>query len=212
MVSGFLTDLAKAALGEAAFGAVVVLAIGGTAGRVVIGALSDRYGRPLTLTVTLAAQAALMLVASLVAPAAHPNAAVALTLIGLIAFNYGGNLSLFPAFTRDRFGLSQLRPELRRDLHGLGRGRVRDEPDRRGAPRLDPELLPRLFPGVRDAPGRLRPLAAPAGAAAGGVAAAATETAGAAGRLRSAVSSVVGTSWEMSWKGPLRALSLRTAN
>ncbi len=105
MVGGLLSDLAQSALGKAAFAAVVVMAMAGTLGRVVVGAGSDRWGRLRTLTALLAAQAVGMLVAALVAGLAAPPAAVVLALIGLIAFNYGGSFSLFPALIRDRCGL-----------------------------------------------------------------------------------------------------------
>jgi MFS transporter, OFA family, oxalate/formate antiporter len=97
MAAGLLAELAK--------GAVVTMAVAGAGGRVVIGAISDRHGRERTLTATLAAQAVLMLIAGLVAGEGALRAVVALSLLGLISFLYGGYLALFPAFIRDRFGL-----------------------------------------------------------------------------------------------------------
>lgn len=105
MVIGSIGEMAKKSLGEAAFVAVVVMAIGNAGGRVAAGVASDRFGRQPTLTAMLGAQAVLMLLASFVAAADQANAAACLALATLIGFNYGGNLSLFPSFTKDRFGL-----------------------------------------------------------------------------------------------------------
>jgi nitrate/nitrite transporter NarK len=105
MVGDFLSELARASLGSATYAALVVMALGGTTGRIGVGAISDRWGRPRTLTTLLGAQAVLMLIAGVVAGGKPLPAVAVLALIGGIAFNFGGNLSLFPAFVRDRYGL-----------------------------------------------------------------------------------------------------------
>ena len=105
MIIGSISELAKKSLGEAAFVAVIVMAVGNAGGRIVAGMASDRFGRQRTLTAMLAFQAVLMFLAAFVAAAERANAPLCLGLATLIGFNYGGNLSLFPAFTKDRFGL-----------------------------------------------------------------------------------------------------------
>lgn len=105
MVIGSVTGMAKKSMGEAAFVAVAVLAVGNAAGRIVAGLLSDRIGRRWTLMLVLACQAILMFVAIPVT-GSQTMPAVAIVLIAtLIGFNYGANLSLFPSFTKDLWGL-----------------------------------------------------------------------------------------------------------
>lgn len=105
MVIGSVTGMAKKSMGEAAFVAVAVLAVGNAAGRIVAGLLSDRIGRRWTLMLVLACQAILMFVAIPVT-GSQSMPAVAIVLIAtLIGFNYGANLSLFPSFTKDLWGL-----------------------------------------------------------------------------------------------------------
>jgi nitrate/nitrite transporter NarK len=105
MVIGSVTGMAKKSMGEAAFVAVAVLAVGNAAGRIVAGLLSDRIGRRWTLMLVLACQAILMF-AAIPVTGSQSTPAVAIVLIAtLIGFNYGANLSLFPSFTKDLWGL-----------------------------------------------------------------------------------------------------------
>ncbi len=105
MVIGSVAGMAKQSMGELAFLAVVILAVGNAAGRIVAGSLSDRIGRTLTLSMMLGFQAVLMFVAIPVVGAAHPSTALLLVVATLIGFNYGTNLALFPAITKDLWGL-----------------------------------------------------------------------------------------------------------
>lgn len=105
MVIGSLAGLAKQSLGSLAFLAVAIMAIGNAAGRIVAGAISDRFGRANTLLVMLVFQAMLMMVAIPVMGGGSDNAAVLTLLAIFIGFNYGTNLSLFPAFVKDFWGL-----------------------------------------------------------------------------------------------------------
>ncbi|MHB8765259.1 MAG: MFS transporter, partial [Deferrisomatales bacterium] len=105
MVIGSVAGMAKASLGELAFLAVALLAVGNAAGRIVAGWMSDRVGRIRTLMIMLGAQAALMFVAVPVVGAATPNALLLVALATAIGFNYGTNLSLFPSLTKDLWGL-----------------------------------------------------------------------------------------------------------
>lgn len=105
MVIGSIGEMARAALGEAAFVAVAVMAVGNAAGRIAVGAASDRLGRRRALGLLFAAQAALMLAGAALIESARAGAAGLLLLATLIGFNYGGNLSLFPSLAKDRYGL-----------------------------------------------------------------------------------------------------------
>lgn len=104
MVISSINGMAKKSMGDLAFLAVVVMALGNAGGRVVTGILSDRVGRKLTLLIITVLQALCMLLA---VPVTGSDAGPVL-LVGLataIGFNYGANLCLFPAFSKDLYGL-----------------------------------------------------------------------------------------------------------
>ncbi|MBI5441256.1 MAG: OFA family MFS transporter [Deltaproteobacteria bacterium] len=104
MVIGSVAGLAKKSLGDLAFLAVAIMAVGNAGGRIVAGLLSDRIGRSTTLFLMLAAQAALMFVGvPIVGSTGSP--ALLVLLATLIGFNYGTNLSLFPSLAKDFWGL-----------------------------------------------------------------------------------------------------------
>ncbi len=105
MVISSISGMAKKSMGEAVFVAVAVMAIGNAGGRVAAGILSDRIGRRWTLMLVLLFQALLMFLAIPVVGGKELHPAVILTLATLIGFNYGANLSLFPSFTKDLWGL-----------------------------------------------------------------------------------------------------------
>ena len=105
MVIGSVSGMAKKSMGEHAFIAVAVMAIGNAAGRVLAGILSDKIGRRWTLMLVLLAQAALMFVAIPVTANKETLPAVLVLMATLIGFNYGANLALFPSFTKDFWGL-----------------------------------------------------------------------------------------------------------
>lgn len=101
MVIGSAAGMAKAALGQYAFWAVAVLAVGNAGGRILAGVVSDRIGRQMTLFFAFMIQSVMVLV-----PLYFGNYAVALLLaVLLIGACYGANLTLFPAATKDQFGL-----------------------------------------------------------------------------------------------------------
>lgn len=103
MVIGSVAGMAKQSLGVAAFAAVALLAVGNAGGRIAAGLSADRLGAPRTLAGVFLVQALTMFaaVAAIRTGSALPLVAVA-TLIG---FNYGANLSLFPALTKDLGGV-----------------------------------------------------------------------------------------------------------
>ena len=107
MVIGSMAGMAQSGLGEKAFLAVAILAIGNAAGRIVAGWLSDRIGRRHTLALASGAQAALMY-ASVPAIGLGFGPAVIVPLAAAIGFNYGANLALFPAMSKDMWGMKHL--------------------------------------------------------------------------------------------------------
>ncbi len=105
MVISSVARMAKASLAEQAFLAVAFLAIGNAAGRIVAGIVSDRIGRPQTLMICLLFQALLMFAGMQLVGAESTGAVLLVVLATLIGFNYGTNLSLFPSFAKDNWGL-----------------------------------------------------------------------------------------------------------
>jgi MFS transporter, OFA family, oxalate/formate antiporter len=105
MVISSVSGMAKKSMGQAAFVAVAVLAIGNAAGRIIAGVLSDKIGRRWTLCIVLLVQAALMFLAIPVTASKSMAPAAIVLLATLIGFNYGANLSLFPSFAKDLWGL-----------------------------------------------------------------------------------------------------------
>jgi OFA family oxalate/formate antiporter-like MFS transporter len=104
MVISSVAGMAKKSLGDMAFLAVAIMAIGNAGGRIIAGVLSDKIGRRLTLTLMLLFQCVLMLIA--IPIVGKSSSAVILVLLAtFIGFNYGTNLSLFPSLTKDNWGL-----------------------------------------------------------------------------------------------------------
>ena len=99
----FCSDLAKKSLGDLAFLAVAVLAVGNAGGRIFAGIISDKMGRQSTILLFHMIQALVVFILYLVqAGAGWP---LMLLIVLLIGANYGANLSLFPSITKDYFGL-----------------------------------------------------------------------------------------------------------
>jgi MFS transporter, OFA family, oxalate/formate antiporter len=96
-------DLGKRSLGELAFMAVAILAVGNASGRIIAGMISDKIGRQWTLFGFLILQAIVLLVLYLLKGGA--SWPIVLLIVLLIGANYGSNLSLFPSATKDYFGL-----------------------------------------------------------------------------------------------------------
>ncbi|TAK97222.1 MAG: MFS transporter, partial [Verrucomicrobia bacterium] len=105
MVIGSVSGMAKKSMGARAFIAVAVMAVGNAGGRIVAGILSDKIGRRWTLMLVLTAQAALMFAAIPITADKDALPLVVVLLATGIGFNYGANLALFPAFTKDFWGL-----------------------------------------------------------------------------------------------------------
>ncbi|MFA6545053.1 MAG: OFA family MFS transporter [Limisphaerales bacterium] len=105
MVIGSVSGMAKKSMGDAAFIAVAVMAIGNAAGRIIAGIISDKIGRRWTLMAVLLFQAVLMFVAIPVTGTKGLAPVIIVLVATLVGFNYGANLSLFPSFTKDLWGL-----------------------------------------------------------------------------------------------------------
>ncbi len=103
MVISSVAKLASKSMGEAAFVAVAIMAVGNAGGRIIAGVLSDKIGRNTTLIIMLLFQSLLMF-ACIVVMGSH-NAFILVLLATFIGFNYGTNLSLFPSITKDLWGL-----------------------------------------------------------------------------------------------------------
>lgn len=105
MVISSMSGMARKTMGESAFIAVAVMAIGNAGGRIIAGLLSDRIGRRWTLMLVLLIQAGLMFLAIPVTASANGAKFMIVLLATMIGFNYGANLSIFPSYTKDLWGL-----------------------------------------------------------------------------------------------------------
>jgi MFS family permease len=106
--AGLMVISIAKSLGEAGVGvlAVVALAVGNGAGRILAGATSDRFGRKLTLAFFLLFQAVMVALLSLAKPGSiFASAGLLAAVCALVGMNYGSNLALFPSFTKDYYGL-----------------------------------------------------------------------------------------------------------
>ncbi|WP_025691787.1 L-lactate MFS transporter [Paenibacillus zanthoxyli] len=86
---------------QTAANAVAMIAIFNTAGRLILGALSDKVSRLKLVGVTMAVTA----VATLTLSFAQLNFGLFFACVAAIAFCFGGNITVFPAIASDFFGL-----------------------------------------------------------------------------------------------------------
>lgn len=100
MIIGHMAKITQVQLGrDLGFILVAVLALGNASGRIVTGAVADRFGPALTMTVVFSAQAVVVAVLGLAETVVMLSAAAF-----VIGFNYGADLSLFPMVVADYFG------------------------------------------------------------------------------------------------------------
>jgi MFS family permease len=102
VIIGNVAGMAKQSLGAMAWIVVALVAVANAGGRVVAGLLSDKIGRMRTVALIMLAQSAIMVALLLVSSA---NAIFTIFAATFVGFNYGANLSLFPASTKEFFGL-----------------------------------------------------------------------------------------------------------
>ena len=105
MVIGSVAGMAKSSLGDSAFLAVALLAVGNAGGRVTAGILSDKIGRKRTLASVFTFQSVLMFMAIPVIGVEQASAPLLVLLATFIGFNYGANLAIFPSITKDFWGM-----------------------------------------------------------------------------------------------------------
>ncbi len=105
MIIGSIAGMAKSSLGESAFLAVAILAIGNAGGRIAAGMLSDKIGRKKTLAGEFILQAILMIAAIPIIQSESASPILLVLIATLIGFNYGANLALFPSFSKDLWGM-----------------------------------------------------------------------------------------------------------
>ena len=105
MVIGSVAGMAQKSMGELAFIAVAILAVGNAGGRIIAGIISDKIGRRLTLIMMLIFQAVLMLIAIPLVGAQKASPILIVLIATFMGFCYGTNLSLFPSLTKDNWGL-----------------------------------------------------------------------------------------------------------
>ena len=105
MVIGSVAGMAKQSMGEYAFIVVVTLALGNAAGRIVAGILLDKIGGNKTLSLMLIIQAIIMFTCVFIIGKENTNVFAFVFLVTFIGFCYGTNLSIFPSFTKEFWGL-----------------------------------------------------------------------------------------------------------
>jgi len=105
MVIGFITEMVKKDLGAQAFLGVAIIAIGNSLGRIVSGYFSDKIGRIKTLLIFYLFQTLLMFLAYFTFGV--NNVILIVFLATFLGFNYGSNLTVFPAITKDLWGMKK---------------------------------------------------------------------------------------------------------
>jgi nitrate/nitrite transporter NarK len=105
MVISSVAGIAKKSMGELAFIAVGIMAIGNAGGRIITGVLSDKFGRNQTILAVHLFQGVLMLASIPLVGNQGTSAVLIVILATFIGFNYGANLALFPSIAKDLWGI-----------------------------------------------------------------------------------------------------------
>lgn len=82
---------------------VALVALFNTAGRLVLGSLSDHIGRLTVLLITMALTTACVFTLGFI----PTNGIFFIACVGLVAFCFGGNLTVFPAIVGEAFGVNR---------------------------------------------------------------------------------------------------------
>ncbi len=105
MVIGSVAGMAKQSMGEYAFLVVATMAVGNAGGRIIAGLLLDKIGGNKTLMFMLTTQALIMFACVFIVDGKNTNTFALVFLVTFIGFCYGTNLSIFPSFTKNFWGL-----------------------------------------------------------------------------------------------------------
>lgn len=103
-LAGFV-DLKEGLNLQLGFLAVAVLAIGNGGGRVIAGILSDRIGRKGALALFMIIQLVMMVILGITTTTFIGGAVLVCIVAAIIGACYGSNLAVFPAITKDWYGL-----------------------------------------------------------------------------------------------------------
>lgn len=103
MIIGNIKPLAKLSMGDLAYLAIIILAVGDAFGRILAGVLSTRFGRRKVLSSVFFMQMLLMFNTYMASQSG--SAAMIVFFATLIGINYGANLVLFPNLVKDFWGI-----------------------------------------------------------------------------------------------------------
>lgn len=120
---GIVKDIGVQLVGltpEVAANAVAMVAIFNTAGRIILGALSDKMGRLKVVILSLSITTISVFVLSFV----HLNFAIFFACVSSIAFCFGGNITVFPAIVGDFFGAKNQTKNYGIIYQGFGLGAI----------------------------------------------------------------------------------------
>ncbi|VYU64598.1 MFS transporter [Clostridium tertium] len=120
---GIVNDIGIQLVGltpEVAANAVAMVAIFNTAGRILLGTLSDKLGRLKVVILSLSVTAISVFILSFI----QLNFAIFFTCVASIAFCFGGNITVFPAIVGDFFGTKNQTKNYGIIYQGFGLGAI----------------------------------------------------------------------------------------
>lgn len=120
---GIVKDIGVELVGltpDVAANAVAMVAIFNTAGRIILGALSDKFGRLKVVILSLSITTISVFALSFV----HLNFAIFFVCVSSIAFCFGGNITVFPAIVGDFFGTNNQTKNYGIIYQGFGLGAI----------------------------------------------------------------------------------------